>query len=273
MKSVSFKEICRAAGICIFILLCLCNAACVNMFNSRPAGERETLVALDALKEVLARQAGCSSSFDARLSASIHSLLRSGTLSGYLQAGTPARFNFSGLGPFDQPLFLLSANGAAYQFIAVTEGKVYTGETAGVTFKKFCPPGVQPKDIFYWFVGGLEPGKLKVNDIGVAHEDRKFWYDINGLSVDVEHKVLIDSEIGRIVRHLLIDKKGNIKVDVGYEWNPTSSCCLPDTMTIDSPAHSISLKLSFSECRFPADMGNLNSLPPFPSFYVQVSLP
>ncbi len=248
------------------------NTGCATVMPGQKLSEQERDGALDILHHTLARQGKCDSFIDSRLTISYDSFFRSGTLSGYLQAQSPSSFRFIGIGPLEQPVLFLNSNGSEFQFIVVPEAKAYIGKTSGKTFTQYSPSGLRADRLCYWFIGGMEPGALNVLRVRKEKQGDGFWFDISNSQEAVLHRILIDPDLKRIVKHILLDSDGKKDVVVDYQWLDFTGCCLPSHMTIETPAHSLKLKLSFSECVDQPDLSRVNFTPAIPPFYKKVSV-
>ncbi len=264
-----FSRLCLLAIVGLILL----NAGCASMISSRLVGEEEKKAAVELLRRTLSRQAQCQPFVDSRMVISFDSFFRSGTLGGYLLAKSPAEFSFVGLGPLEQPILFFNSDGKDFQLVIVPEGKAYLGKTAGETFSKYFPAGLQPQRLFYWLIGGMEPGALEVIDVKAAREGDGFWFDINGSEKGVMQRIFIDQNNQQITRHLLFDPDGEMSADVSYQWSQDPACCLPSLMTIESARHSLTLKLSFSACKMSSDTNKVNFKSRIPPFYKKVSVP
>lgn len=210
-------------------------------------GDERTRVAA-AFEQARLRQEACHCCLDAAVSVTLKGLLHSGTVSGYLQAMSPAFLKFVGLNPLGQPLMILVSDGKRFQYLAVEQGKGYGGNVQAETFVKYAPPGFRPHQSFYWLSGRLPPAKVVVEAVGRALDGQWYWLTVR---VDGEHhRLLFDPEGGVIRRHQLLDGSGNDVFEVSYENLRNAGengCLLPERITVTTSQHRGTLVVNLSD--------------------------
>lgn len=140
-----------------------------------------------------------------------------GKLSGYLQAMAPGYLKFVALNPLGQPIYILVTNGSEFKSLNVLEKKAYMGSVYSETFKKFSPPGFEPALSFYWLTGRLQPEELQVEAVKRDREVPAYWLQIGHAKSVNASMVLFDPAESLVLRHVLLDEKGEHLVDVTYE--------------------------------------------------------
>ena len=201
-----------------------------------------------AFEKLRLRQEECHCCIDVVVSVTLKGLLHSGTVSGYLQAMSPASLKFVGLNPLGQPLMILVSDGERFQYLAVDRGKGYEGSVAAKTFVKYAPTGFRPHQSFYWLSGRLPPGAVVVEEIGRALDREGYW-----LTVRVggeHHRVLFDPEAGLIRRHQVLDSDSDDIFEASYEHFRAAGedgCLLPGRITVTTRQHQGTLVVNLSD--------------------------
>jgi hypothetical protein len=192
------------------------------LLQTVPAAEaevRDTISAFTRYQEIYREHCGCclDAEADAALSVSGWFSDHTGKLSGYLQAMAPGYIKFVALNPLGQPIYILATNGSQFKSLNVLERKAYIGSVYSETFKKFSPPGFEPELSFFWLAGRLEPQGLQVMAVRRDREVEAYWLQIHHAKSGNDSMVLFDPGELRILRHVLLDEKGEHLVDVTYE--------------------------------------------------------
>ncbi|MBU0479864.1 MAG: DUF4292 domain-containing protein [Proteobacteria bacterium] len=235
----------------IFRILCLCllfliTGCAVNTQMVELPGHMEAVVR-DSFRETATSQKACSPWVDADVNVSLEATFFSGAFDGYLQAMTPAYLKFVGTNPFGQPLLALVSDGKRFQYLSFSEQKFYEGDVAAKAFSRFTPPGFDPVDGFYWFIGRLGPGEVNVVDAGGDVLDRGRWVELLDKQKGRRSRILFDPERKIILDHVLLDSIGGIAMQVEYRDHQPGKCGLPGTITITGEEQRGRLVLRLSD--------------------------
>ena len=228
-------------------LLCLLSGCASHLrILDIPKDERAHVVA--AFKQLRMRQDACHCCIDVAVNVTIKGLLHSGTVSGYLQAMSPAYLKFVGLNPLGQPLMILVSDGDRFQYLAVDRGKGYEGNVEAETFVKYAPPGFRPHESFYWLSGRLPQGAVTVESVGRAVDMQGYWLTVR--NAGGSHRLLYEPEDGVILRHQVLDGNGDDVLEARYERFRSvgeSGCLLPGRITVTTRKHKGTLVVDLSD--------------------------
>jgi len=236
----------RLAALCVVIWLlggCVALPRTVDLDND---GERDRVAA--AFAKLQSRQAECHCCIDVAVSVTLKGLLHSGTVSGYLQAMSPAFLRFVGLNPLGQPLMILVTDGERFQYLAVDRGKGYEGSVAAETFVKYAPAGFRPHESFYWLSGRLPVGTVVVEEIGRALDAEGYWLTV--LVGGERRRLLFDPAAGVILRHQVLGAEGEDVLEARYDDFRAAGgqgCLLPGRITVTTRQHRGTLEVSLSD--------------------------
>ena len=180
---------------------------------------RETISAFTRYQEIYRENCSCclDAEADAALSVTGWFSDHTGKLSGYLQAMAPGYIKFVALNPLGQPIYIMATNGSEFKSLNVLERKAYIGSVYSETYKKFSPPGFEPELSFFWLAGRLEPQELQVMTVRRDREVQAYWLQIHHAASGNNSMVLFDPGELRVLRHVLLDEKGEHLVNVTYE--------------------------------------------------------
>jgi outer membrane lipoprotein-sorting protein len=202
---------------------------------------REVTSAFTRYQEIYQNYCGCclDAEADAALSVSGWFSNHTGKLSGYLQAMAPGYIKFVALNPLGQPVYILVSNGSEFKSLNVLERKAYLGSVYSETFKKFSPAGFEPGLSFYWLTGRLEPKTLEVAAIRRDKVMQAYWLQLGQAMSGTDSMILFDPRELRILRHVLLDEKGEYLVDVRYESYQPAAGEMFRSREDDQPAENI----------------------------------
>jgi hypothetical protein len=241
-----------AAGTLLFLV-----AGCARLPTGvRISGdEREAVTA--AFVEWRAAQRECPCCLDAAATVTFKSWIQSGTLSGFVQAMKPAYLKFVALNPWGQPLLMLVTDGRSFQLVSVPETKAYTGSVRAKAFEKYAPEGARPQDVFFWLTGRLPPVELRIVRVARDEEAAGYWIDLTGKKSRLRHRVLFDPQREVILRHLVLDSRKKMLVDVGYDQfapapavgEVSTICRWPGRIVVKTRKHRGQLIISLSDWR------------------------
>ncbi len=246
-------------------LLCIL-AGCASLPRTVDLAGAKRAEVVAAFAQLQARQSQCHCCIDVAASVTLTGLLHSGTVSGYLQAMSPAFLRFVGLNPLGQPLLILVSDGNRFRYLAVAQGKSYGGKVAAETFVKYAPAGFRPHESFYWLSGRLPVGPVVVEEVGRALDTGGYWLTVRVGSE--RRRLLFDPSLGVIRRHQVLDDDGDDVFDTMYEDYRAvgkDDCLLPGRITVTTRQHRGTLVITLSDWLDDADLAAKDfsfSLPP-----------
>jgi outer membrane lipoprotein-sorting protein len=217
---------------------------CARHLQTDPASDQDIQFAASTFaryRQTL--QDGCSCCLDAEADAAISVSGwfsdHTGKLSGYLQAMKPGNIKFVALNPLGQPILILVTDGKTFKSLNIIESKAYMGSTESETFKKFAPPGYDPKYSFYWLTGAIPVGDIEIQEVSRDREDKGFWLQIQYGQSSNYSMILFDPVDLVVLRHIMMNDKGDHLVDLVYdEYRPENlndeSCRIPTKISISS---------------------------------------
>ncbi|MBU0729974.1 MAG: DUF4292 domain-containing protein [Proteobacteria bacterium] len=218
-------------------------AGCAVLPDSVPIQADERQVVISSFKEMVASQGECGCCFDANATVSLHSFMFSGTIDGYLLARASSSFKFIGVNPLGQPTVILTTDGTAFRYIAVSEAKGYEGKVSAEAFKRFAPEGFDPEYGYYWFIGRLRPGRISIGEITRSTQGEGYWLEVRIENSQTVSQVLFDPEKSIILRHILFNDQGSALMDVRYERYAGDTCPLPGKVIVESRQQNGSLTI------------------------------
>lgn len=233
----------RLSGIVLFALVLLITFGGCSPLPDRVAVDRDELSPLmDAFLDMVAEQKDCQCCIDARATVVFSSVWQKGTLSGYLQAMSPSFLKFVGINPLGQPLAVFVTDGESFRFAAVPQARGYEGEVEGETYAKYAPEGFLPEQGFYWLIGRLVPGPMRVVDLRRDRDGNGVWFELDYAN-HTRSLVLFEPERGVLGRHIVINDGGKKIFDVRYDDYTAGSCPLPGRITVSSLVHNSSMEI------------------------------
>lgn len=253
--SCRFLRVLRSGLLFGCLLLC---GGCAALPATRSLAELQQQQVVTVFRESMAHQLDCHCCLDAQVRLSLKSVMKNGTIAGFVQAKAPSYLKFTGLNPLGQPLMFLVTDGTFFRYIPVLEGKVYEGLVTAAAFKKYAPPGFDPRQIFFWLAGRLAPETLHFFSVAEDQEGHGFWlefvYDTEASEKEpLRHHVLFDPGEQVIRRHLLADTEGRIMVDVRYDdYAPASegvpeNCRLPGRIMIHANQNGALMEITLGD--------------------------
>jgi len=235
-------------------------------------GERDRVAA--AFARLRAQQNTCHCCIDVAVSVTLKGLLRSGSVSGYLQAMSPAYLRFVGLSPIGQPLMILVTDGDRFQYLAVDQGKGYEGSVTAATFVKYAPAGFKPHESFYWLSGRLPPGEVAVEEVGRALDAEGYWLTVR--VAGERRRLLFDPEVGVIRRHQVLNAAGDDVLEARYEAfraAGANGCLLPGRIVVTTRQHTGTLVVVLSDWLDGAALSEKDFAFALPPGFEQVQVP
>lgn len=192
------------------------------LLQTHPASEQETRFVVAAFTEfqnVLQVQCECclDAEVDAEVSVSGWFSNHAGKLTGYLQAMEPGYIKFVALNPLGQPILILVTDGENFKSLNVLESKAYTGLVNSETFNRYAPHGFEPEFSYYWLTGRLSPGENAILSVSRDTTSEAYWLHIRHQQPVLDSMVLFDPQKSVILRHVILNDRGDPLVDLLYE--------------------------------------------------------
>ncbi len=198
--------------LCI-LLLTLLSACGVKLPKTSPLPQLEQQQAISLLKALSNEAQPPSVETGYNLSWTI--LGQSGRVEAQLQMDEPDQLRFSAYDPLGRTLYLAVSNGATFTLVDNRAAKVRRGRVDGAAWRTVIPAPLGLKDMAPLLGGRLETlpaGGIKASE-NVEKTGYWFvWQDTRELT----HHVLLDRERNLVARHILLDKKKAILLDVAY---------------------------------------------------------
>ena len=242
VKRISFFTV---KGVGSIVLLLLLVSGCATLPGGDATGPAETREVVASFKAMIAEQRSCPSAVDAAARVEFKSVFRHGVINGYLQAMSPSSLKFVGINPLGQPLVVLVTDGENFHYLVVPEAKAYQGNVHGKTFAKYAPDGFQPGFSFYWLLGRLAPGVVKIMEVSRDRENQGYWLKLR--SGEVNSLVLFDDCNRVIRRHLIVDDQDEIVMNIFYDDYTEPPCPLPGRITVKSLVHNSSMEIKLTD--------------------------
>ncbi len=247
-------------------------AACAGLpvSLSIPEEEKEEIITL--FQDMVQRQKECQCCLDADVDITLKTIIRSGSINGFLQTMAPSFVKFVGINPLGQPLVIFTSDGEAFLYIDVAGSRAYEGKVQSKSYLKYAPAGFEPEYLYYWLIGRLKPGPLHILSVSKAEKGDGFWLSLCCGSDAGESLVLFDREKKVLLQHILLNSDGNKLADVRYEEYSEGACPLPRRIALTLPGNngSLSIKLSWeAAARFTAADFEVKLPPGFEKVVVQ----
>ena len=229
----------------VFLLLVIVNG-CTSIPSSVSIPESESRPVIDLFKDMVTQQSSCQCCLDANAVVTFKSIWDSGTINGYLQAMSPSYLKFVGVNPFGMPLAILVTDGSEFRYLPIPEKKGYEGNVSGTTFTKYAPEGFLPEHGFYWLIGRLYPGTIKIVDVRKSEEGDGYWFELS-YGQGARSLVLFDEQALVLKRHIVVNDQEEKILDVSYSSYQNGSCPLPGEITVRSLIHNSTLIIKLSD--------------------------
>jgi hypothetical protein len=202
----------------------------------RPArlvlAEPEAAGARDSFRRMVGGQAGCARAVDAEVTVTIASPWQSGSMDGYLQLMAPGFVKFVGVNPLGQPLVIMGTDGESGRYVLPGPRQVYEGPLSSAAGRRFLPAGLDPARSYYWLIGRLRPGLVKIREVGGDPDGNGVWVEFRYEGEAQRELVLFEPRQLTLRRHLLLDDQGGVAFEVEYDSYPAGECPLPGLVTI-----------------------------------------
>ena len=232
----------------LWLLGLLLLTGCAALPSQEYISPEENQTLRQSFRQMVVKQQNCHCCLDASAAIELSSVLFSGQMTGYLQAMSPSYLKFVGLGPLGQPLGVLTSTGQKFRYVAVSAATVYDGDVAGETFQDYAPEGLVPAYSYYWLIGRLQPGAMKLARVSRNGEGEGYWAELH-----YENKrkalVLFSPEQQVIQRHIVLDATGERTLNILYDNYSSGDCPLPGKVTITSLTMGSTLEVNLSDFR------------------------
>lgn len=205
---------------------CAYRSARLPLAGPEAAGARE------AFRRMVGGQAVCARAVDAEVTVTIASPWQSGSMDGYLQLMAPGFIKFVGVNPLGQPLVIMGSDGTTGRYVLPGERKVYEGPLGAADLRRFLPVGLDPARSYYWLIGRLRPGLVKIREVAGDPEGNGVWVEFHYDGEALRELALFDPLRLSLYRHLLLDEQGRVVFEVEYDSYPAGECPLPGLVTI-----------------------------------------
>lgn len=233
----------QSAVLCLCLLL-LGGCAMLPRTVAVSAGKKERLTA--EFTAMVARQQECNCCIDAQAVVVFSSIWQKGTLSGYLQAMSPSYLKFMALNPLGQTMVIFVTDGDFFRYVSVLDAQQHEGSVAGTTYAKYAPAGFLPEHGFYWLIGRLYPGRIKILEVSRDLEGEGYWFEIS-YGNGTRSIVLYAEEQGVLRRHIVVNDKGEKIFNVLYGDYTDSACPLPGKVTVTSLIHNSTMEIRLTD--------------------------
>jgi outer membrane lipoprotein-sorting protein len=201
-------------------------------------------------------QFSCPSQLDAITSVTFKAWIHSGTLSGFVQAAEPSMLKFTALNPLDQPMLVLATNGMWFQFASIPDKVAYEGPVQAEAFARYAPAGIDPEHSYYWLTGRLSPDLGTITTVTREEGAAGYWLDLTGEG-KLRHRLLFDPRLGVVHRHLVVDRRDRVQVEVQYEdfqnvfSTENATCRWPAKINVETREHRGRLVFALGDWLFP----------------------
>jgi len=234
------------------IITLLCCSGCAYKPKCLALNDEAAAAGREAFRQLLVGQNICARAVDAEATVTLDLPWRSGTIAGYLQLMAPGHFKFIGVNPLGQPLLVLGSDGVDCRYVLPTERKLYEGKLAEAALNRFLPEGLDPTRSYYWLIGRLRPGQVRIEEVSGDPEGAGLWVKYRYEGEGQSEMVLFDSRHQSLRRHLLLGKDGSTVLEVSYDAYTSGACPLPGQVIIHGDNHFGRLVLRLSNW-LPAD--------------------
>lgn len=234
-----------SAGIQGLILLFFLffSSACALFSGNYPLSDARQVEAAYGFRAAMVRQNDCSASLDAQVQVSLKSVILNGTISGFVQALTPSYLKLIAVNPLGQPALFLLSDGNRFRYLSVPEAVAWEGPVSAAAFRKYAPPGFDPRQAYYWLTGRLAPEALRIFSVAEDKDGLGLWlefaYETEILALNpLRRRILFEPGRELIRRHVVSDQAGKVLLDVWYDdfvrfWrDERTPCRLPGRVRI-----------------------------------------
>lgn len=221
-----------SAGLCCLAAIA---SGCAALPRTLPLPDNDAIQVRQEFKTMLNDQGRCPAAFDSDVTVTVDNLLRSGTLSGYLRAMAPAFVRFEGINPLGLTEAILAVDGENFTYLSVRDQQAYRGPLKAELLDRYAPDGLAAAMSYYWLLGRVPPGSLRIGEVGRDPDGQGYWLDLRYAETGKRSMILFALEPRLIKRHLVLNGNDAVSVDLGYEYprdEAPSDCRLPAKITI-----------------------------------------
>lgn len=225
-------EYVRRSWLFLLAFLLLAPAGCAYRPARLPLDTETAAAGRDSFRKMVGGQDICARAIDAEATVTLDSPWQSGTIAGYLQLMAPGHLKFIGVNPLGQPLVVLGTDGVACRYVVAPERKIYEGALADAAVSRYLPVGLDPARSYYWLIGRLRPGQVRIREISGDPGGAGLWAEFRYEGEEQRELVLFDPQRLSLLRHLLLDNQGRTVFEVTYDSYTSGACPLPQLVTI-----------------------------------------
>ncbi|MCI5158674.1 MAG: hypothetical protein D3906_09605 [Candidatus Electrothrix sp. AUS1_2] len=237
------------------ILWCCAGALLLNGCAATPPktveiqNDKELLQAESRLSRFLSQS--CVNAVDCDVQLSWQAYGHGKTFSAVMQAMYPASLRLAINDPPGRPLILLGAYGNRFTLTDNNAAIGYTGTMDLDVVRKFLPEFIPTNDLFYWLSGRVNRSGLRTVSTRTDAKEKLSWYEVaysTEAGKDMPHMLALNEE-NQLVRHLVLDKDGDIQFEAKYsDYSATPRMCSwPGRVEISGDALEADFTLIFTE--------------------------
>ena len=212
MKSSFFQRL-GSLGLYLIILSLLTACGGVKLPKTSPLLEVEQRAAIAHLKALAAEPQ--PQAVETGYEVSWNILGQSGRVSAHLQVDEPDQLRFSAHDPLGRTLYLAVSDGENFTMVDNRAALVRRGRVDGASWRAAVPEPLTLKDIAPLLGGRLANTLPSLIKAAQNLEKTGYWF-IWQDKLDLTHHVLLDRERNLVARHLLVNKKNELLLDLVY---------------------------------------------------------
>ncbi len=219
-------------GLCALLLVFVSACSGVNVpktVSLPPLEERKALASLERL-----HAEHLPSSVETGYELSWEILGSSGRITALLQMDAPDQLRLGAYDPLGRTLYLAVADGRFFTLVDNRAALVRQGRVDGAAWRALVPAPLTLEDVGP-LLSGRPPARLPALIKAAQNpEGSGYWFewtDGHGLN----HHLLLDRERNLVARHIFLDKKAGILLDVSYlnyDQDPETGYLWPKTTTV-----------------------------------------
>jgi len=200
---------------CAAVLCCLFLAGCAGKLpKTSPLAAGETAQALKTWSRFLHAEHPQAVDADYRLRWDV--LGSKGGIDAVVQMKKPAMLRFAANDPLGRALILVVSDGEEFTFVDNRTAEVFQGKNDSKFWRNYVPDSIRATDLFAYLGGFVDQDQVSGVEPALDESGQGYWYVWQDQQA-VTHHVLLEGERGQIVRHLLVDKKGDQVLDLRYK--------------------------------------------------------
>lgn len=248
----------------LMVVFLLVGAGCATLPKSIPIQDKDADRVRKEFTVMLREQRHCPPALDADVSLTVDNLLWTGTLSGYLRAMAPDYLRFEGVNPLGLTEVIFAIDGKEFTYLSVRDQLAYSGPLSAKLLARYTPEGMATSINYYWLLGRIPPGALRIGEVTVDENGKEYWLDLYFNATSSWSRVLFNPTEHLLKRNLLLSDRNAINADLLYGYSTSLStavsesgavpekadvCPLPDRVTIKSQGRGL-ITLGFNK-RYP----------------------